>query len=95
MSKRKDLTAEPNVKIEDIMAAREGRRKAIRKAKLFAFVVIDRSVSHGEDLWNKRNRVHTIEIAQNSHSKSKSDFQQRNSPNGGWAFRGIAQVETI
>jgi len=25
MSKRKTLTAEPNVRIEDIMAAREGR----------------------------------------------------------------------
>jgi len=26
MSKRKTLTAEPNVRIEDIMAAREGRK---------------------------------------------------------------------
>lgn len=26
MSKRKELTAEPNVRVDDIMAAREGKR---------------------------------------------------------------------
>jgi hypothetical protein len=39
MSKRKTLTAEPNVRIEDIMAAREGRK--LKKMKInFSYLKI-------------------------------------------------------
>lgn len=50
MSKRKDLTAEPNVKIDDILAAREGRKKKKMKRCRFEFDVFVKICV----IWKKR-----------------------------------------
>ena len=71
MAKRKGLVADPNVRIEDIMAAREGKSEP-RKTELVSILCVHRRfVSHGKDLRNQRDRLDSIETAQNPHPESK------------------------
>lgn len=68
MSKRKGLSAEPNVRIEDILAARDGKYIGKHQNQFFVY---NRFVSYGENMWYERNGDYSIEITQDSHTESK------------------------
>lgn len=63
MSRRKELTAEPSVRVEDIMAARDGKNFKVNFSYKNLFYFYLRFMSYGKNMWYKRNCNNSIKTS--------------------------------
>ena len=76
MTKRRELTAEPNVRIEDIMAARDGKRKHDMKITILNILFVMKDLCHMEktcgtkEISSTRSKLHKVLIPKVSYQKN-------------------------